>query len=263
MPTHAIDVSQYQGVIDWPKVDRPIAIIRMSSGDGGLHYDKSAARNYKLAKAAGKAVGMYHYAGAGDPVAEADFFIKACSPLSQDDVMVLDWEVSHPDPVGWCVAFITRVIDKTGTKPLIYMNTSTENAYNWQPVIALDIALWLADYRYTPAQNAPVKHWKKYVMHQHSSKGSVPGIAGNVDLDEYFGTVASFKKYGYQAPVTQEPTPPVTPPVVPAPVEPTPTPPVDEPTNYDKQQDAKIDGLTALLTKVVDFLTSIFTGFKK
>src|SRR3954470_5912939 len=113
----AIDVSQYQGVIDWNQVQAEIAMIKVSGGDNGLYYDARATSNYINAKAAGKAVGMYHFAGGGQPEEEADFFIRACSPLEQDDVMVLDWEIQHPNPVEWCRRFIQHVIDKTGVRP--------------------------------------------------------------------------------------------------------------------------------------------------
>lgn len=228
----AIDVSQWQGVIDWKAVKKAgidIAIIKMSGGDAGLYTDSKANANYYGAKAAGVALGMYHFAGGVNPENEADFFIASCSPLEQNDVLVLDWEVGNPDPVGWCARFVQRVIDRTGVKPLIYMNTSTENAHNWQPVIDKNIGLWVADYRFGPEANVPIRRWPTYVMHQYTSSGTVTGIAGRVDMNEWFGTVAQFKKYGYQP--APQPTPPPEPTPEPTPVPPTPTPtPPPEPT---------------------------------
>ena len=207
----AIDCSQWQGQINWDAVNTEIAIIKMSGGDAGLYYDSQASRNYAEAKRTGKAVGMYHFAGGTDPVGEADFFIRAVSPLEENDVLVLDWEVRHPNPVEWCRIFIQTVIDKTGVRPLIYMNTSTENSYDWSPIVNLNIGLWVADYRMGPEANVPIKHWPTYVMHQFTSSGSEPGIDGRVDVNEWFGTKEQFNLYGWHTPV--EP-PVVEPPVV-------------------------------------------------
>lgn len=224
----AIDVSQYQQNINWAAVDRPIAIIKMSGGDSGLYTDSKANANYYGAKAAGKALGMYHFAGGGNPENEADFFIAACSPLEENDVLVLDWEIEHADPVDWCTRFVNRVHDRTGVWPLFYTNGARLNQYDWSPV-RNNCGTWVAWYGQDPEGNLPISG--PYVMHQYTSDGSVPGIAGRVDLDAWFGSVDQFKKYGYHSapqpdPVPPAPTPaPVPPPEpVPEPPEPTPTP---------------------------------------
>lgn len=238
----AIDVSQWQGDINWGAVPYEIVIMKASGGDAGLYMDSRCFRNYDQAKHVnGKAVGLYHFAGGGDPTAEADFFIRACQPIEEADVFVLDWEIQHPDPVSWCAAFIDRVIAVTGTKPLIYMNTSTENAHDWSPVIGRDIGLWVADYRFSPDGDVPIQHWSTYAMHQYTSGGNVPGISNpvtglpRVDMNEWFGTKEQFKKYGYHyAPPAPTPEPTPTPPPAPDPTpEPAPAPdpvPVPEPT---------------------------------
>jgi len=211
----AIDISQWQGAINWPAVTAPIAIIKMSGGDAGLYTDSQANANYYGAKAAGKALGMYHFAGGGNPVNEADFFIAACSPLDKDDVLILDWEIEHADPVGWCLQFVNRVHDRTGVWPLFYTNGARVNQYDWSPVLS-NCGLWIAWYGMDPEGTLPIHY--PYVMHQYTSSGSMPGVAGRVDLDAWFGTLAQFKKYGYQP--TPAPTPDSTP-------EPTPIPPPD------------------------------------
>lgn len=195
-----IDVSQWQGNIDWSKVTSPIAIIKMSGGDDGLYFDSKANQNYYGAQAVGKAIGMYHFAGGNDPVNEADYFINACSPLAENDVLVLDWEIKHSNPVGWCETFVNRVHEKTGIWPLIYFNGSTWNAYDWTPVTK-NCGVWVAWYDRDPNADLPVGG-KVYVMHQYTSSGSMPGINGRVDLNAWFGTVEQFKKYGYKSSIT-------------------------------------------------------------
>lgn len=230
----AIDVSRWQGDINWAAVQAPIAIIKMSGGDDGLYLDSKANRNYAGAKAAGKAIGMYHFAGGKNAIEEADYFVRACSPLEKNDVLILDWEVQHPDPVGWCVAFIQRVIDQTGIRPMIYMNSNTASVNNWQRVVDMNVGLWVAHYGLGPNDNVPVGKFPTYIMHQYTSGGSEPGIAGRVDVNEWFGTVAQFQKYGFQGNIIQDVTPapvPVPAPSVPppAPVEPPVPTPVETP----------------------------------
>lgn len=288
----AIDVSRYQGLIDWQAVKDSgveIGIIKMSGGDDGLYLDPRANGNYYGAQRAGLALGMYHFAGGTDAVAEADYFVNACSPLAENDVLVLDWEVQHPDPIGWCLSFVNRIHDRTGTYPLLYLNGSTWNAYDWTPVTSL-CGVYVAWYDRDPEANLPVPG--VYVMHQYTSTGSVPGITGYVDLDAWFGTVDQFKAYGYHAApttpavVTPEPAPvpvvtpePVVAPVVipvpeVAPVEPvvaTPDPvtPVEVPTPIvidsplAVDTNTKVNLIIKLLTSIKMMLVRLFGVVKK
>jgi lysozyme len=257
--TQAIDVSQWQGNINWGAVPQPIAIMKMSGGDNGLYTDSEANTNYYGAKNAGKAIGMYHFAGGGNAVNEADFFIAACSPLEANDVLVLDFEIPHADPVGWCSAFVNRVHERTGIWPLLYINLATLNAQDWNSVLN-NCGLWLAAWNDNPEATLTNR---TYVMHQYSSNGSVPGIAGRVDMDAWFGTVNQFKKYGYQVPVAQVPAPVVTPPPAPTPA-PTPVPapaPTPEPlpdNTLDKETNALVKQILAIVKWIQDKLASVF-----
>ncbi len=227
---NAIDVSQWQGNINWGAVrggGYEIAVIKVSGGDAGLYVDSRAALNYDGARNAGLAFGTYHFAGGGDARQEAEFFVGVCSPLDENQVLVLDWEVQHPDPVGWCNAFVDRVHELTGVWPIVYMNGSTRNAYDWN-VVAAKCGMWIAWYDRDPNQDLPVQG--TYIMHQYTSGGSVPGIAGRVDLDAWYGSVEQWNKYGYHGQQTPQPapTPQPTPEPSPAP-QPVPTPPSPQP----------------------------------
>lgn len=208
----AKDISRYQGA--WQDTGEPIVMIKMSGGDDGLYMDSNAAANYRGAVASGRAVGGYHFAGNGNAAAEATYFLQAMSPLCENDVYALDWElpVGTPGAVEWCQTFTQTVHDHIGVWPLIYMNFNTLNSYDWTPVLS-NCGLWLADWAVSPDQNIPTLH--TYVMQQYSD-------GPNYDHDEWFGDVEEFKAYGYHAPQT-----PVPPPVVVS--EPTPTPPAPNP----------------------------------
>lgn len=249
MWTPALDISQYQSGDGYGE---PIIMIKVSGGDAGLYYDARATQHYYAAQNSGKAIGMYHFAGATDPIAEADFFIRACSPLAENDVMALDWEVGHPDPVGWCTQFVNHVHDATGVWPLIYMNAATVKAHDWSPVLR-NCGLWLAHWGYTPDEDIPGV--PPYVMHQY--QGSP------LDLDAFFGTVDQFKKYGYHNATPQPvPTPvPVEP--VPTPVPEVPDPPATEPTPNPEPVPVPSRSLFDWLAQIVNIVINFLKGWRK
>lgn len=220
--TPAIDVSQWQGDINFGGVPQDIVIIKMSGGDNGLYYDSKASVNYYRAKQAGKAVAGYHFAGGTDPIAEAQQFLRAMSPLDVDDVMVLDWEVQHPNPVEWCRQFTQYIHDQAGIWCLVYINISTCNAYNWAPVLS-NCGLYIAAPSFGWDDVIPVK-WP--VVMQQGPYIRDTGIQGNIDSDMFFGTVDQFKAYGFHAPAAITPVPVSEQPPVPVPP---PAPPVPEP----------------------------------
>lgn len=219
----AIDISQYQGV--WTDRGEAIDMIKMTGGDAGLYSDPKAGTNFDAAVAHGKAVGGYHFAGGTDPVAEANYFVNFTMPLTENQVYALDWEVQNADPVGWCNTFMQTVHNSIGVWPLIYMNLSTLNAYDWSPVLA-NCGLWLADWNGDPNGDINTNH--TFVMQQYSD-GPV------YDHDTWFGTIEEFNAYGWHAPApapAPAPVPVPTPVPIPTP-EPTPEPqptPTPEPT---------------------------------
>lgn len=223
MESHeGIDFSHYQGNIEFSQVSQEIVMMKASEGTDYLdpylfsYYDAAKHKN-------GKLVGMYHFARGGDPVAEADWFIKCCQPLEQFDVFCLDYEIHLADPVTWCFALVNRVHDVTGCWPLIYMNRSTLGGYAWTPVLQ-NCGLWIADPDHNPDDGAQT-NGKTYVMHQYGTT-MVPGVQNACDVDRWWGTLEAFKQYGYNY---QPPTPAPSPEPEPTP-EPVPEPgPVPEP----------------------------------
>lgn len=218
------DISQYQGNYDMND-GNPAVAIKMSGGDNGLYMDSQAANNYGHAIAAGKVVIGYHFAGGTDPIAEANYFLRAMAPLAENDVYALDWEVSNPDPVGWCTQFINHIHDSIGVWSLVYMNMSTANAHDWSPVFN-NCGYWCAAPSFGFDATLPVKY------PQVAQQG--PIVNGH-DTDAFFGTVEELKKYGYQAPQpAPQPTPTPPAPVpepapIPIPPAPTPVPPSPAP----------------------------------
>src|SRR5437899_2214212 len=129
------DISEYQGVYD-VRDGNPLIMMKMSGGDAGLYYDKCAAVNYQNTVKAGKIPFMYHFYGGGDPTAEADFFLKAVSPLAPGDGLAVDIErgatwnpQTDPSAVAKVQQFVEHIHAATGVWCWVYMNISTANMY--------------------------------------------------------------------------------------------------------------------------------------
>lgn len=241
------DVSRWQGVINFVDVKSALkfVIAKASGGDGGLYPDSQFSRNKGELRAQGLLRGFYHFAGAGDPVAEADHFVNTVGDIQKGEILVLDWEVSHPNPVGWCLQFLNRVKERTGVKALVYMNGSTLKAFDWSPVVSGDFGLWIASWGANdgnvPSNRPSSDEWGFYAIWQYTSNGSVPGIGGRVDLDLFLGDETAFVKYGNGTDIPA-PTPA---PAQPAPVQvPAPTQATYTVTPRD------YDGLAAALARV-------------
>lgn len=263
----ARDYSVYQGDIDFAQEPIDISLIKMSGGDNGLYLDPKAAQNYERSLAAGKPVGGYHFAGGTDPTQEAAYFLRAMSPLAENDVYILDFEVGVTDPVGWVLTFVDFIHTQINVWPIVYMSGSRWNQYDWSAVTA-NCGVWVAWWGISPDADVPVKY--PYIIHQYDNSGTVVSNGSRVDEDAVFLTIEEFQAYGYHAQVTQ-PTPPVdptpaepTPP--PTPVEPAPTPtepttpePVPDPTTPAPDPSPPIDTpAQSWVRRFVAWLLAIF-----
>lgn len=192
-----IDVSKYQGDIDWEKVAAAgvqFVIIRTGyrgSVTGALVQDPCFEQNIKGALAAGLEVGVYFFTQA---INEAEAVEEASAVVS----MVQDYELKLPiyiDSEGAggngradkldkdtrtlvCEAFC-RTAKNAGYNAGVYASRSW--LYNNLDMSRLEqFEVWDAEYVSVP------QYTGYYTMWQHSSKGHVDGIEGNVDLDIYY-----------------------------------------------------------------------------
>ena len=195
-----VDVSYYQGTIDWAavkKAGRAFAITRVSDGTGFL--DPKFATNWKAIKSNGLIRGTYQFFHPGqDPIAQADFMLaqlKANGGLLAEDLPpVMDMEVTDGASPSTIQAnmkkWLTYVESKTGRKPIIYtaafMSSNVGTGFTAYP-------LWVANYG-TTCPTMP-SNWTKWVMWQSGSTGQVAGISGNVDVDEFNGTLQDLKDF--------------------------------------------------------------------
>lgn len=210
-----VDLSHWQSTFDnFNDVD--FAIIKATEGVG--YVDPACDTLYQRAKRAGKLLGVYHYARpnlGNSATSEANWFVKNIKGYLNEAILVLDWEEGDLGNVAWAKAFLDRVKELTGIKPLIYMSASPMRSYNWQPVVDADYGLWVANYGTNNGQpqeavfnKYPLKYWSFYALWQYTSNGRVSGYNGAVDMNLFTGDAEAWRKY---ANASSQPTPSPTP----------------------------------------------------
>ncbi len=194
-----IDVSFYQGVIDWNQVAQSsvkFAIVRI--GDG-LGEDDQFENNWNGARNAGLIRGAYQFfRAARDPDAMADIVIRKVGRLGPGDLpVVLDLEgASIQDQAPATVIanarrWLAAVEAGTGKRPIIYTGF-----YVWRDQIGdpdfSEYPLWIAAY----VNRCPdiSDHWNRWTFWQTSDSGRIPGIDGNVDTDLFNGDLAALQR---------------------------------------------------------------------
>lgn len=197
-----IDVSHWQGTIDWTRVaasGKRFAFIKASEDTDFI--DNRYATNRAQAKGAGLFVGAYHFARpervAGDAAAEADHFVATAGMTSGELRPVLDLEVtgglSRSELQAWTGEFMERLYERLGVRGIIYTSPSFwRNAMgdtNWFATNGYDV-LWIAHWTTSSAPSAAAGGWggSGWTFWQYTSSGRVPGITGRVDLNRYNGT---------------------------------------------------------------------------
>ena len=193
-----IDVSVWQGNIDWNKVKADgieFAIIRSGwgwRGDGEM--DKCFTKNIKNAKNAGIKVGVYHYSYASS-IENARQEAKYCLEIVKSAGIPLDLPIyfdiedksianSHNKNIrtNMCIAFCTE-IEKAGYWAGVYANLNWYKNYLNKEELAKRYTLWLAQYNDKKEMDCDI--W------QYTSSGRVNGIDGNVDMNSMYRDLPS------------------------------------------------------------------------
>lgn len=189
-----LDTSNWQGGYNPALIGADAVIVKATEGTGFV--DPYCDSIIQQAVAAGMPWGFYHFAGDGDAVAEAVHFINNCSNYFGSGIPVLDWEGNQG--VDWVNRFVETVHEHTGVWTWIYANPWRFNQGGVNP----NCARWVASYPDVasptwsqaqgwdcPAADGNVVAW------QFCSDGAVNGIAGNVDLDLFYGDKEQWTAY--------------------------------------------------------------------
>lgn len=180
-----IDVSRWQGEINWSQVAADdVSFVMLGTRSKGA-VDPYFHRNIQQASAAGVKVGVYIYSLAVTvemAEAEADFVLDLIHDYPVSYPVALDMEdstqgnLSKEELAAIANAFCKKISD-SGYYPIIYANENWLK--NKLDMSLMDYPVWVARYSARPSYQNPV-------MWQATSTGSVKGINGNVDIDFQF-----------------------------------------------------------------------------
>ena len=190
-----IDVSHWQGTIDWLQVagaGKSFAIAKATEGVG--YKDDKYDQNKAGAMGNGLKFGAYHFARPeNNAVREADWFVDNAAYEPGMLIPTLDLErTGGRGPTGltnWTRAWLERVEERLGVKAMIYMSPSfwrtNLNNTRWFADNGYDV-LWIAHW-HVQTPTPPAEDWggKGWTFWQYTSDGRVPGISGRVDLNRY------------------------------------------------------------------------------
>lgn len=196
MSLNGIDVSSWDPGIDVTEVPCDFVIVKAT---GGTRYDNPEfERVARDALAAGKLLGIYHFAGDGSdgtPEEEARHFLDAFAPYKGQAIPVLDWEADAVDwPVSWAREWMEIVERETGANPWFYSYASYLGTHDCSEIarFPLWVAAYYAGYRTMGYQEDPpfygsLGSWESAWAYQYTSSGVLPGWDGRLDLSIFYG----------------------------------------------------------------------------
>jgi len=175
---NGIDVSSYQGTIDFAKVKgNGITIVYIKATEGTDYVNPRLKEHYQGAKLNGLKIGFYHYLTNKSPSLQAQHFLNSIGGLVSDCKYIIDVEGK----------WTTEEASKVTREFADYLISKNK-----------EVGIYTGDYFYRDNLNSTVKNlsvWianyggvvmaPKYAGHQYTDKGAVRGITGNVDMDEF------------------------------------------------------------------------------
>ncbi|MEG0392720.1 MAG: GH25 family lysozyme [Anaerovoracaceae bacterium] len=203
-PVQGIDVSAYQGKIDWGTLsDQGIAFAFIKATEGSGHVDEYFAYNWKESHKTHLRVGAYHFMSFETPgKSQADNFIKTVSQEKNMLPPVIDVElyggfIQNPPEAEAVYAILNPLLERVekeyGMKPLLYTSGYVYDKYLSGRYEDHDI--WIAD----PNLKQPLSDQRNWKFCQYSFEGVLKGYKGEVqhiDLNVFNGSATEFLRYG-------------------------------------------------------------------
>ena len=181
LQAQGIDVSKFQGTIDWRKVakTKKVKFVYIRATEGTSIKDPKYKSNVDSASKAGLLVGSYHvYSSKTTAYQQFANFKSVVVKKKQDLIPVLDIEGHHSGRLD--MARVNKLLDlmekEYGTKPMIY---TSEKVYNehFTGKRYRSYHIFIANYHGTPTV--------RYTLWQHTQTGRIGGIKGDVDLSKF------------------------------------------------------------------------------
>lgn len=221
-----IDVSHYQGAIDWARVSGTSTTFAFAKAtEGKTLVDVTYPLNRTGGVGVGITMGAYHFARPGgsgdaaivaDAISQADFFLGVSQPAPGDLPPVLDLETTGglkaPDLLTWTQGWLTEVLARTGVHALVYTSPNFWKTAlaNSTAVASAGFPLWIAHWTTAASPLLPASGWggHSWTFWQWSSHSRVSGISPQVDADRFHGASvagATIPAYPSGAPASSAP----------------------------------------------------------
>jgi len=207
-PIHGVDVSKYQGEIDWSELRRAgVAFAFMKATEGGDRVDARFGQYWREASAVGIPHAPYHFYYFCTPArVQAQWFIRNVpkSAVRLPPVLDMEWNPASPScklrPEPQTVRremkiWLDLVERHYGKRPIIYTTVDfhRENIDGH----FRDYPFWLRSVAAHPSDIYPGHHWTFW---QYTGTGQMPGIKGDTDINAFAGTRSQWndwlKKHG-------------------------------------------------------------------
>jgi len=200
-PIKGVDVSRWQGEIDWSKMKtQGVEFGWIKAGEGANVTDPQFARNWAEARRVGVLRGAYYfYRGGVDPVMQASRFAQIVGADQGELPPALDFEDMNvrADPAAMAL-FARQVEAWAKCPPVIYTAAWWWNAQRLggKQAWAARLPLWCADYS-DPVDLPSTGEWSAATIHQWTSSGdgrAHGAQSAGLDLDRFFGTRAQLER---------------------------------------------------------------------
>ncbi|QIG49125.1 glycoside hydrolase family 25 protein [Nordella sp. HKS 07] len=201
MPVQGIDVSYYQGDINWQKVsDAGVHFAYIKATEGADRFDPKFLANWRAAKKAGVARGAYHFMYWCSKASQQASWFKSHVPEDDDalpPVLDVEWNshsktcprrIARADAIAKIKVMLAAMEAHTGKRPIIY----TDPKFHREVLEGefTDYHFWLRSVAAKPETKYPGRNWAFW---QFTTTGRVQGVAGPVDRNSFNGTPADWK----------------------------------------------------------------------
>jgi lysozyme len=203
-PIHGVDISKYQGNIDWAKLKaHGISFVYIKATEGGDHTDERFRDHWRAAAQNGIPHGAYHfYYFCRRPLEQARWFERHVpnDPSALPPVLDIEWNPDsrtcsrRPSPATVrreMTTFLNAIERHYGKRPVIY---TTPDFFRDNLVGAFPHhEFWLRSVAGHPSAVYPeARRWRFW---QYTGTGVVPGIRGKTDINAFAGNDADWRTW--------------------------------------------------------------------